>query len=376
MAHSNPEAGQRAGNCLSRRALNRATLARQLLLTRAELPVPAAVHQLGGLHAQEPNTPYLSLWTRLAGFRKQDLTQQLADRTVVRATAFRGTQHMVTGTDYRWLRPVLQPLLTRIQRNVFGKRTKGVDPAELLAAGRALLAGRTLTRPELGRLLQQRWPNLDRTALGWSVQYLEPILHPAPNGTWNIRGRTLFELATDVLGPVDSFPAPEILVRYYLAAFGPASVADLRAWSGVSGLREVVTNMGSELLTFTDDAGRKLYDLPDAPRPDPEVPVPVRFLPEFDNLMLAYTNRTRVIIEEDRRMICLADYIAPTVLLDGKVCATWSINPQPTTTLLTVQPFRQLTKADHAAITDEGARLLEFAAPDAETCDLRIAPPP
>lgn len=369
MARTRVDAG------LSRRALNRATLARQLLLAREELPVPAAVHHLVGLNAQEPNIAYLSLWTRLAGFRRQDLTERLLDRTVVRSTLFRGTQHLVSGADFWWLHPVLQPLLTRVQRNTFGRRTAGVDLDELVETARTLLSGRTLTRPELGRLLAEHRPGLDHTALAWSVQYLEPILHPPPSGIWNTRGHTPFELAADVLGPVDPDPTPTRLVRNYLAAYGPATVADIRAWSGVSGLREVVAGMGADLVRFTDESGRQLFDLPDAPRPDPDVPAPVRFLPAFDNLMLAYADRTRLMTADDRRRICVDDYIAPTLLLDGLVRGTWTIDHQADTALLIIQPFQRLARTDRAAVADEGARLLTFAAPDHETHEVRILPP-
>lgn len=252
---------------LSRRAVNRATLARQFLLARATLPVPAAVEDLAGLNAQEPNGGYLSLWSRLDGFRQQDLTERIVDRTVVRSVLFRGTQHLISADDFRWLHPLLRPLLTRLQRNTFGRRTAGVDLAELVDLARTLLTGRTRTRPELARLLEPRWPGIERSALAWSVQYLEPVLHPAPSGTWNTRGPTPFQLATDVLGLLDPTPDPARLVRCYLAAYGPAAVADIRAWSGVSGLREVVEAMGSELVGFRDDDGRRLFDLPDAPRP-------------------------------------------------------------------------------------------------------------
>lgn len=364
-----------AGPVLTRRALNRATLARQLLLARRELPVPAAVHHLAGLNAQEPNIAYLSLWARLRGFRQPDLTDRLTDRTVVRTIAFRGTQHLVSGTDVRWLRPVLQPLLTRMQRNTFGRRTPGVDLGELVETARRLITGQTLTRPELGRLLQDRWPDLDRTALAWSVQYLEPILHPAPSGTWNTRGPTPFQLATDVLGPLDPEPTPDRLVRCYLAAFGPATIADIRTWSGVSGLREVVASIRADLVSFTDDNGRQLFDLPDASRPDPDVPASVRFLPAFDNLMLAYADRTRLMSDDDRRRICVEDYIAPTLLLDGMARGTWTINYQAGTTLLTIQPFHRLTRTDRTNVADEGARLLDFAAPNDETHNIRILPP-
>lgn len=359
--------GARGAEVLSSRALNRATLERQLLLRRSDLTVEAAVERTVGLNAQSPNAPYLWLWSRLTDFELGDLTAAIEERRLVRSTMLRATQHLVAAGDFTWLRAVLQPLLERVQRNVFGKRVDGVDLAELVAAAREHLAGRMLTRPELGRLLGERWPGPERGALAWSVQYLEPVLHPAPSGTWNKLGSTPFVLASDWLGPLDTSPDPARLVRRYLAAYGPATVGDIRAWSGVSGLREVVDGLRTELRVFQDSAGRELFDLPDAPRPDPDVPAPVRFLAEFDNLLLAYADRTRVMTDEVRRRVCEGDAVWPTVLVDGAVRALWDITRDGT---LTVRPFDRLSKAERDAITEEGTRLAAFAA---STPDFRIA---
>ena len=336
-----------------------------------------------GLNAQDPNVPYVWLWARLSGFRHDHLTAAIEDRRVVRSVMMRATQHLVGAGDFLWLRPLLRPLLARAQRNAFGRRTAGVDLAELVAAARELLAGRTLTRPELSRLLERRWPGRERQALAWSVQYLEPILHPAPSGTWNWRGETPFVLASDWLGggsagahdPAATAESAKRMVRRYLAAFGPAAVADIRAWSGVSGLREVVDGMADELRTFRDGDGRELVDLPDAPRPDPAMPAPVRLLPEFDNLLLAHADRTRMMTAETRRRVCVGDAVAPTVLVDGVVQGTWAIAQARNAAILTVTPFVRLSAAQADAVVAEGAGLLRFAARDAATRDVRILRP-
>lgn len=362
---------------LGPRALNRAALSRQGLLERwpAELGVRSAIRRSVGLNAQTPNSPYLWLWARLAGFRIEQLTSAIEDATVVRSVLMRATQHVVAADDFGWLRAVVQPLLGRVQRNVFGRATVDVDPDELVAATRDLLAGRTLTRPELGRLLDERWPGRQRYALAWSAQYLEPILHPAPSGTWNTLGPTPFVLASDLLGPPHPAPAPQFLVRRYLAAYGPATAGDLRTWCGVSGLPEVVDGLRPELRLFRDERGRELVDLPDAVRPDADVPAPVRFLPEFDNLMLAYADRTRMMTDEVRRQVCVGDGVAATVLVDGAVGGTWAIRREDAAAVLTMTPFAALTRNDRDDVEAEGMRLLAFAAADADIHDVRVAAP-
>lgn len=187
--------GARGRAVLCPRALGRATLERQLLSRRVELPVVPAVERLAGLNAQEPELPYLALWSRLRRFVPAELTAAIEHGSLVRSTMMRATQHLVTVPDFRLIRPALAPLLRRVQRNAFGSRTVGADLEALVAEARALLDGRTLTRPELGRLLAATHPGSDPIALGWTVQYLEPVVHPAPSGTWGVRGATPFTLS-------------------------------------------------------------------------------------------------------------------------------------------------------------------------------------
>jgi len=338
---------------LSSRALGRALLERQLLLRRAELAVVPAVEQLFGLNAQSPNDPYLVLWSRLKLFSLADLTGAIEDRSLVRSTMMRATQHLMSVEDFGFVRPVLAPLLRRVQRNAFGRRTTSVDLDDLVVAARELLAdGRTLTRPELGRLLAERWPVDDPTALGWTAQYLVPLIHPAPSGTWNVYGATPFTLADVSAGDVRR------MVPRYLAAFGPASVADARTWSGVSGLREVFAELRPSLQVYADSSGRELLDLPDRPLPEEDVPAPVRLLPPFDATLLAHADRTRIMTDEIRRQVCVGAGVAATVLVDGTVAAIWTVGP---TGVLKVQPLRPLTDLD--AIEAEALRLLAFTHP-------------
>ncbi len=360
---------------LSLRALNRAVLERQLLLRRADLPVVEAVDRVLGLNAQDPNLPYLALWNRLEHFTTMDLTAAIEDRSLVRSTMMRATQHLMSVRDFRLVRPLLAPLLTRVQRNAFGRRTNGIDLEALVADARELLAdGRVLARPELGRLLAEQRPGTNPMALGWTVQYLLPMLHPAPSGTWNTRGATPFASAewTGVTAEATFADACQ-MVRRYLAAFGPASVSDARAWSGVGGLREVFAKLRPELRTYVDESGRELFDLPGAPEPTADLPAPTRFLPAFDSTLLAYADRTRIMTDEVRSQVCEGAAVAATVLVDGTVAATWTETHSDATITLTVRPFRRLSTSDRDAVESEADRLLAFIDPDARG-QMRLLP--
>ncbi|MFI9403720.1 winged helix DNA-binding domain-containing protein [Nocardia sp. NPDC052316] len=375
MAAREPMRRTRSG-VLSSRALNRAMLERQLLLRRTDLSVVAAVEQVLGLNAQDPNLPYLALWNRLSDFAIGDLTAAIEDRTLVRSTMMRATQHVMSVPDFRLVRPVLAPLLRRVQRNAFGRRTEGIDLDALVADATALLAdGKVLTRPELGRLLAAQRPGADPSALGWTAQYLVPFVHPAPSGTWNVRGATPFA-GTEWIGMPSAATEADLrqLVRRYLAAFGPASTADARAWSGVSGLRAVFDRLRPELRSYTDEFGRELFDLPDAPRPDADLPAPVRLLPEFDATLLAHADRTRIMTKEVRAQVCVGAGVAATVLVDGTVAAIWTRTRIDDTEVLTVRPLRPLALADRAAIETEAHNLLAFATPQGVRCDVRLLP--
>lgn len=350
---------------MGRRALGRATLARQLLLERASVPTLAALRRVVALNAQDPRPPYLALWARLEGFARDELTRLLEERAVVRAGLLRGTQHMVASDDYRWLWPLLRPVQLRVWRGAFGRYIHGIDHEELAAAAaHELRDGRILTRPQLRDRLAVRFPVSEREALGRSVQALLPVVHPPPVGTWDRRGATPFALAEHWLGrPLAASPSPDDLVLRYLAAYGPAGVKDVQAWSGLTRLREVVERLRPRLRAILAEDGTELYDLPDAPRPDPDTPAPVRLLPEFDNVLLAHADRTRVMTDGQRRQVCVGAAVAATVLVDGTVAGTWTLEERGGRVVLAVEPLRQLSAADREAVTDEAARLLGFVAP-------------
>ncbi len=339
--------------------LNRASMDRQLLLARSPMSTVDAVTRLAGLQAQAPNSPYLGLWSRLSGFSLADLTAALEDRSLVRSSLLRGTQHLVAAADYLWLRPLLAPTLSRVRQAAFGRVSAGVDLAELAAEGERLLAGRTLTRTQLREELAGRWPAAPPDALAWSVQLLVPVVHPPPNGTWRRGGATPFTLATEWLGRPLEAPDAARLVRRYLAGFGPATVKDMQAWSGLTGLGEVVAAM-PDLVRDGEDR----YDLPDLTVPEPDTPAPVRLLPEFDNLLVAYADRTRLMSDEYRKRICFGGFVEPAVLVDGTVRGRWKLRWARGRATVSVEPFERLSTVDRDAVAAEATRLLEFAAPE------------
>jgi len=363
---------------LSPRALNRAALHRQLLLDRAPLTALQAVGHLAGLQAQAPLAPYVGLWTRLAGFRHEELKELITERAVLRAHLMRNTVHLVDAGDYLRFRPLYQPVLARHLAGNFGKNLIGVDLAEVTAVAADLLGQTPLTRVELGAQLAPHWPDHDPASLAYAASHLLPLVQVPPRGLWGEPNhRAAFMLANAWLAYRDSSASPdpaqaaEQLVLRYLAAYGPASVADAQAWSGLSRLREVTDRLGSRLRAFTGPDGADLLDLPDAPRPDPDVPAPPRFLPEYDNLLLSYAERSRVI--PHRRPVPLPPGHGATVgtlLIDGLWQADWKISQG----VLEIEPFISLGPADRDAVAAEGERLLGFAAPAIAVRDVRFVP--
>lgn len=364
---------------LDRRALNRALLARQMLLRRRRLPAAAAIEHLVAMQAQSPTDPYIGLWTRLDRFRAADLARLLTERRAVRTPLLRATLHLVTARDCLALRAVIQPALDRnlYVGSPYGRRLTGVDLAPPLAAGRAWLAERPRTSAELRTLLAARWPDRDAASLFYAIHNLLPLVQVPPRGVWGQGGQVAWTTVEAWLGrDVDRDPSPERLILRYLAAFGPASVRDAQTWSGVTGLGEVLERLRPRLRAFRDERGRELFDLPAAPRPDRDTPAPPRFLPEYDNVLLAHADRSRIVAEEDRRRFLAEDRRAyGTVLVDGFVCGVWRIARQRDRAVLHIEPVRRLSRSEAAAVTAEGGQLLAFAAGPSPAHEVRVARP-
>jgi Winged helix DNA-binding domain len=355
------------GDLLGPRALNRATLARQHLLERSDLGVAAMVEHLVGLQAQAPFPPYYGLWSRLDGFVPDDLSRLLLDRTLVRIVVMRGTIHLVTADDCRRLRPWLQPVFDRwlVTDKERAAGLDGLDLDQVTAAGRALLAERPMTSKELGPALQERFPAAPAASLEFAIRNRVPLVQIPPRAIWGKAGRPTWAVAEDWLGrPLERRPSVERIVLRYLAAYGPATVADVQAWCGLTRLGEIVERLLPRLRVFRGEDGQTLYDVPDAPRPDPDTPAPVRFIAEFDNLLISYADRTRVISDAARKQVfTINGLVRGTVTVDGQVAATWKIDQTRTTATLTVTPLTTIPKRAIPAIEKEGARLLAFAAP-------------
>jgi hypothetical protein len=344
---------------LSRRQLNRALLERQLLLDRQKLGPAEALERLVGMQAQVPMAPYVGLWSRLEGFRPEELSRLILDREAVRVHLMRVTIHLVTARDCLRLRPLFGPIMAAgFAVNVFGRNLAGLDLAPVLAMGRELLKDRSLTRAELGRRLAERWPGSDPTSLAYAVSYLVPVVQVPPRGVWGKKGEAAWSLVEDWLGaPLDALPSLDELVLRYLGAFGPATVADIRSWSRLNGLAEVVERLRPRLANYRDERGRELLDLPGAPLPDPDTPAPPRFLPEYDNAGLGHVDRARIVAEEHREAVYTG-----ALLVDGFVRGRWKIAQDRHQALLQVALFTPLGKRDTSAVEAEGLRLLAFAA--------------
>lgn len=350
---------------LSTRALGRALIARQLLAERARMTALEAVEHLVGLQAQAPRPPYFGLWSRLAGFRAEELSALLRERQAVRVGVMRGTVHLVSAADCLQLRPLTRVLHERVLRTNYRERLAGIDPWDVVDAALVHLRRGPRTARELGELLSQEWPDHDPHALSQAARGLCDVVQIPPRGLWGRSGRPTYETIESWLGRNVS-PEPDIgtVVLRYLGAYGPASVMDAQSWSGLTRLGEVMEQLRPRLRVFRSESGRELFDLPEAPRPDPELPLPARFVAEYDNLVLSHADRTRVIGDAARRAIASRNGQVPgTVLLDGTVRGTWKAEqPRGRAARLTVTPFgRRLTSEEEEELTAEGERLLRFA---------------
>ncbi len=392
------------GGTITTRGLGRALLARQHLLDRTDAPAVDVVRHLVALQSQHPSSAYLALHARVAGLAHADLADAMTDRRVARLALLRDTVHLVTADDALALWPLLAPTLRRhLTANVSAAPTlRQVDLDDLRTAALDALADEPLTARDLGARLAATWPGLDPGSLAQGARGLLPLVQVTPRGVWGRSMPTTWTTAWAWFG-VDG-PAAELgdeerdaalaaLVRRYLAAYGPATAADVRQWSGLTGLGPAVDRLRPELveLVHVDPPSgrpRVLLDLPDAPRPPEDVPAPVRLLPDFENLLLSHEDRSRVIPPEIRPALASRNGMPPgTVLLDGLVAGSWAVRRErlPRTAgaprarreraTLTATPLRRWTAAERRAVLPEAERLVRFVADDAVEHAVAVAAP-
>jgi hypothetical protein len=338
---------------LTPRALNRALLARQLLLERSPLSIVEAIEQVGGLQTQYAPSGYVGLWTRLAGFRRESLTKALEDRSVIQATLLRTTIHMVSAREY-W--PYAMGIRQARRRWALRLGPDGPSEATLRAAAdriRAALADGPRTVKELDGLV---------TGFVGNASLWVDLVRVPPSGTWERRRADRLGLAEDWVGPADATEDEGLahLVRAYLRAFGPAPWRDIGLWAGISVADAKRGGEGLALHRYRDEGGKELFDLPDAPLPDPRTPAPVRFLPHWEAVLLVHARRTGILPEEHRARVFHTKnpFSVGTVLVDGRVVAAWSLRDGK----VVVDPYEDVAAADRRAIEAERAALEAFHA--------------
>jgi hypothetical protein len=365
-----------AERTLGLRELNRTTLRRQLLLQRSDVSAVKAIERLVGVQAQLARPPFVGLWSRLDRFDRAELTKAIEQRTVVKATLLRGTLHLLTARDYLSFRATFQATLSNALDDVLKAKGAHVDVPRLVDAARDFMHAAPRSFAEITTLLTGLEPDGDPGAMRYAVRTHLPMIQVPIDTAWGYPGNPRFALAEDWLDiPVPTTDGQHAeLVKRYLAAFGPATVKDVETWSYLPSLQPAFDTLAPELVRYRDERGRTLFDLPGLPIEPEDAPAPLRFLPEFDNLLLAHQDRTRVVPKAARGKVFLPGLrVAATVLVDGFVAATWTTERVKQAVTLTVAPLAPVNAAVQAELMAEGDRLVRFVEPDARTYDVRIA---
>lgn len=360
---------------LTDRQLNRATLARQWMLERADVSIPDAIAALLGLQAQTSNGPYQGLWNRIRNFRHEDMTAMIADKSLLRATTMRTTLHLHTAADMRSMRPVMQAVLDRSWSSTFGRRAAGADLDAVHRRGIELLDQSPLTSGALGKALAQTWPDAEPLALAQLLHCRETLIQIPPTRVWGHGGPPLLSRIENWTGaPLEEPISLPDLVRRYLAAYGPASVMDMQSWSGLTRLAPEFESLGQELITFIGSDGRTLYDIADGLRPAPDTPAPVRFFPEYDNVWLGFADRYRIQPQEAKdRMVLTNGYVA-AYTVDGFIAGNWTMTRKKDLLTITILPFSQLTPAETADVEAEAHSVGSFLAEAGGKVDIEWRP--
>lgn len=354
------------------RDLNRATLARQFLLKRTSSTAADMIEHLVGMQAQNPNDPYFGLWARIDGFQPGELSDLMEGRQAVRVSLLRATIHLVTARDCLAIKPIVGSVLTRtFGSTIFAKDISGVDREALLKLARGLMEERPRTRAELGPILAERWPDRVPGSLAAAACYLMPVVQVTPRGIWQRSGASAWTTIESWLGrSLDRSESPDNLILRYLGAFGPAAQKDMRVWSGLAGLAKVVERLRPRLRTFRDEKGIELFDLPDAPRPDPDTPAPPRFLPEYDNLLLSHSDRSRFFDGD----LVPKGWVG-NLLVDGLYAGSWKVKRSKQRAQLDIELGNKLSRRDLAELTTEGSKLLGFTDPTSADTEVRVVSP-
>lgn len=365
---------------LTLRDLNRAMLARQLLLERARIGVVPAIERLAALQAQWAPSPYIALWSRLEGFRREKLWSAIERQEVIRARLMRGTLHLVSASDFYAYAVATQDL----QRGVWNRLQvgRGVDPKKVAALAVAF-ARRPRPKEDVLEHIQGRLGAKLGGPFNWLVwrfvsAHADLVTAP-PGGHWEYGGTDAPYVAARHWLAQGKRPgeeaALELLIRRCLAAFGPMTLADIARFAGQvpPRIRPTLERIASKLRIFSDEQGRLLYDLPRAPRPKGDIPAPVRFLPRYDELLISYHCRDRVIAPAHRRAVYTKNAIVEAVVMvDGFAAGTWRLDRAKNEAVLAVAPFARLAHRDRRAVEAEGQALLSFLASDANTVGVRF----
>jgi hypothetical protein len=359
-----------APQTLTLRELNRATLARQMLLARHQVPVLEAIERLIGLQAQIPRPPFVGLWSRVEGFEADDLVALLEKKKAVRATTMRGTIHLMTAADYDTIRPMLQPALDRGLR-VIGARADGLDLPAIEKIARVSFR-KPQTFDAFRDELQKQFPKADVRAMAYAARLRVPLVQVPTHTKWGFPAQADFVSAETWLGrKARAGCSVADFVLRYLAGYGPARVVDVQAWSGVQGIKEVVEVLRPRLKVLKGEGRAELFDLPDAPRPPGDTPAPIRFVPDYDNVIGNRADARLVPVKYRSRVFLSALRVLPTFLVDGFAAGTWKIERNRAAATLTLAPFAALPPRVRADVEREGEALLRFVEPDAATFDVR-----
>jgi hypothetical protein len=345
-----------------------------MLLERAEIPVESAIDRLVGMQAQSPLQPYSALWSRLTDFDPNHLSRLLIDRKVVRISLMRSTIHLVTARDALDFRPLFGLMNERMLRSQVGRQLNGVDFETAIASGRTFVDEKPRTFAEIGTHLQQQWPEADRLALANLIRSAVALVQVPPRGVWGSGGLARHTSVEAWLeAELNPSPSLEQMVLRYLSVFGPATVNDIQTWSGLTRLAEVVNGLRPQLRTFLNEQGKELLDVVDGLLPDPETPVPVRFLPEYDNALIGYADRSRTGSAKYGPFFVKPDGIfRSNLLIDGFLLGTWTLNRDRKSATLVIEPFEKVSRKTRSDLAEEGEHLLAFLAADASTRDLRF----